>query len=87
MKKYLEIKEAENTRAIYNLAIAVGVRMIPLGNGAKIEIIYDIENEKKNLEIHYNFTDDGKEALYEDHKFKITSLLQGNRDFGTIFFP
>jgi hypothetical protein len=86
--KYLQvIGKRTNSRAIYNLAIAVSITMRPSGNGAYLEIIYDLENPKKNVRIFYSFSEEGQEELYKQHQSEITTLIQEDKDFLKLDFP
>lgn len=86
--KYLQvIGKRTNSRAIYNLAIAVSITMRPSENGAYLQIIYDLENPKKNVRIFYPFSVEGQESLYKEHEFEITNLMQGNKEFLELDFP
>jgi hypothetical protein len=86
--KYLQvIGKRTNSRAIYNLAIAVSITMRPSENGAYLQIIYDLENPKKNVRIFYSFSEEGQESLYKEHEFEITNLMQGNKEFLELDFP
>jgi hypothetical protein len=86
--KYLQvIGRKSNSRAIYNLAIAVSIKMRPYENSAYLEIIYDIENAKKNVKVAYSFTEEGMEDLYHSHALKITYLMETDDEFLTLEFP
>lgn len=88
MNKYLRINgRRTNSRAIYNLGIAISILMRPSENGAYLEIIYDLENPKKNVRIFYSFSEEGQEELYKQHQSEITTLIQEDKDFLKLDFP
>ena len=87
-KKHLQIiGKRTNSRAIYNLAIAISISMRPSENGAYIEFIYDAEYPKKNVKVVYSFTEEGHEDLYHSHVLKITHLMETEDEFLTLEFP
>jgi len=87
-KKHLQIiGKRPNSRAIYNLAIAISISMRPTENGAYLEIIYDLENSKKNAKFTYNFREEGHEELYHSHVLKVTHLMESDDEFLTLEFP
>lgn len=86
--KYLQIiGKKSNSRAIYNLGNANCIRMRPSANGAYIEIIYDLNNAKNNLQVTYSFSEVGQEDLYHRHVEKITYLMETDDEFLTLEFP
>ena len=86
--KYLQvIGKRTKSRAIYNLTIAVSIRMGPWGNGASLEIIYDLENPKKNARFSYSFRQEGHEELYNSHVLKVTHLMESDDEFLTLELP
>jgi len=87
-KYLLAIGERTNSRAIYNLGIAISILMRPSENGAYLEIIYDGDNPRKNVKIAYSFSEVGQEELYKKHCFEIECLMDSEKkDFLRLAFP
>jgi len=61
--------------------------MRPSGQGAYLEIIYDLENSKKNAQFHYFFGEEGREELYQSHVLKVTHLMESDDEFLTLEIP
>ncbi len=86
--KYLQAYgEKTKSRAIYNLGIAISILMRPSENGAYLEIIYDVDNPRKNVKIAYSFSEEGQEELYTKHCFRIECLMDSEDEFLRLDFP
>ena len=86
-KYLLAIGERTNSRAIYNLGIAISILMWSSENGAYLEIIYDGDNPRKNVKIAYSFSEVGQEELYKKHRFQIECLMDSKEEFLRLEFP